>query len=132
MTPTAARSAHLRASLLLATLLVVGGFSAIQVALYGADKSSVLTALRTFFGDEGEPGADSWMPMRAAYEWIASGGPGTLYQELFFHQQIKFIYPPSSLLILSTLTGLGLPPTDALLDRIGWFAILVTTATVAG
>lgn len=131
MKPITARSAHLGPYLLLATLLAAGGFIVIHGAIYDADQSPVLDALKMFLGHEGELGTDSWMPMRAAYDWIARGGSSTIYQELFFDQRIKFIYPPSSLLIFSALTGLGIQPTDALLDRIGWFAILVTVAAVA-
>lgn len=132
MTPTTARSARLGTSLLLATLLAAGSFLVIHGALYEPGQSPVLADLRMFIGGEGEPGTDSWAPMRAVYAWLEHGGPGTVYQHLFFDQQIKFQYPPSSLLIFSALNGLGVAATDALFDRIGWFAILVTVAAVAG
>lgn len=131
MNPTTARPANLGINLLLAALLATGSFFAIHVALYEPGQSPVLADLRMFLGGEGEPGTDSWAPMRAAYAWIEHGDPGTVYQHLFFDQQIKFQYPPSSLLIFSALNGLGVPPTDALFDRIGWFAILVTVTVVS-
>lgn len=47
---------------------------------------------------------DSWMPMRAALDYLANGGEAAeLYAHVFFGQGIKFQYPPTSLLALEWL-----------------------------
>ena len=43
--------------------------------------------------------ADSWIPMRDAYEWFHRTHASGMYQEIFFRQHVKFQYPPSSLLL---------------------------------
>lgn len=42
---------------------------------------------------------DSWGAMLVAYQFLKSGDPGSVYQEIFFNQHIKFQYPLSSLLV---------------------------------
>jgi alpha-1,2-mannosyltransferase len=68
--------------------------------------------------------ADSWMPMRVAYRWLSSDQQGTLYQNVFFTQHIKFQYPPSSMLLYSIPEALGIGPSDRFLNLVGWFAVL--------
>lgn len=71
------------------------------------------------------PVDDSWMPMRKAWEWFRAPHHGTLYQEVFFHQHIKFQYPPSSLLVFALLDALHIAVSDRLLNGIGWLAVIV-------
>ena len=55
---------------------------------------------------------DSWGAMMAAYTFLQSGGLGSVYQEVFFNQQIKFQYPLSSLLIFPALEVFRADPKD--------------------
>jgi hypothetical protein len=80
------------------------------------------------------PVNDSWMPMRKAYDWFRAPHQGTLYQEIFFRQHVKFQYPPSSLLLFAIPDAFHVTLTDRLLNWIGWFAVLaeaIATAALA-
>ena len=48
-------------------------------------------------------GDDSWLPMHAAMKLLATEPGVRLYDRLFFHDHVKFQYPPSSLLPLKFL-----------------------------
>jgi hypothetical protein len=74
------------------------------------------------------PVNDSWMPMRKAWEWVRAPHHGTLYQEIFFHQHVKFQYPPSSLLVFALPEALHIAISDRLLNWIGWLAVIVEAA----
>ena len=77
------------------------------------------------------PVNDSWMPMRKAYEWLRAPHHGTLYQEIFFHQHIKFQYPPSSLLVFAVPDAFHIAVTDRVLNAIGWCAVVIEAAACA-
>ncbi len=62
--------------------------------------------------------ADSWRPMRRAYAEAVAGG-GNLYQTLFFDERVKFIYPPTSLLIIAALS---FGPLATFIEAHGWSA----------
>lgn len=49
---------------------------------------------------------DSWAPMQTATDYLATGAPDSLYQNVFFERGIKFQYPPSSLLYTDLLRPL--------------------------
>jgi hypothetical protein len=51
-------------------------------------------------------GMDSWRPMIWADEYLQSNGKEPLYDKIFFESNIKFQYPPSSLLIVRALKSL--------------------------
>lgn len=76
------------------------------------------------------PVDDSWMPMRKAYDWFAHPHRGTLYQQVFFAQHVKFQYPPSSLLLFAIPDVLHHPLTDRFLNWIGWLAVVAEMAAV--
>jgi alpha-1,2-mannosyltransferase len=47
-----------------------------------------------------EIGNDSWRPMKLAYDhWIESQGQSLLYTDLLLPVKVKFLYPPTALLI---------------------------------
>ncbi len=73
---------------------------------------SALHFTLAFFG--GYSYEDSWLPMRLAFEWLAGGHDGTVYQAIFFDQLWKFQYPLSSLLPFEALAPFGLVSNDAL------------------
>lgn len=48
----------------------------------------------------GEIGNDSWRPMQLAYDhWVESGKQSLLYADLLLPVKLKFLYPPTTLLI---------------------------------
>ncbi len=52
-------------------------------------------------------GEDSWYPMIHALDFMRGPNPDQVYQTLFFSQHVKFQYPPSGVLFLDLLQGLG-------------------------
>src|SRR5258707_536508 len=60
----------------------------------------------------GDAWADSWEPMLAALNWLHMPQHGTLYKSVFFDEQIKFQYPPTSLLPFAAMEQLGIPLTQ--------------------
>jgi hypothetical protein len=69
-------------------------------------------------------GSDSWYPMTAAMEFFHHHPNGSVYQQLFFIEGIKFQYPPSSLLIHQALSLFGIAPSDVSLNRFNWWLIV--------
>jgi alpha-1,2-mannosyltransferase len=61
--------------------------------------------LMTFF--KPVPADDSWMPMQEALKLLDGPRASEIYQAVFFERNIKFQYPPSSLLPLEPLARLG-------------------------
>jgi hypothetical protein len=57
---------------------------------------------------------DSWLPMMHALDILKGPDRNALYQTLFFDAHIRFQYPPTSLLTLDVLAGLGLLSVRAL------------------
>lgn len=74
--------------------------------------------------------SDSWMPMRAALDYVRKAGPGPLYQAVFFERHVKFQYPPSALLPLIALQALGIHPTDVVLNNINRVLVVVNAIGV--
>ncbi|MBX9746842.1 MAG: DUF2029 domain-containing protein [Hyphomonadaceae bacterium] len=74
--------------------------------------------------------ADSWRVMIAALNWVQTGPDGTLYEEIFFRQRMKFQYPPTSLLPLSALQALGAELTPQLLNSINRVAFGLTAVAM--
>jgi hypothetical protein len=58
--------------------------------------------------------ADSWRPMNEALRLLRSPEGGSLYRKLFFEDQIKFQYPPTSLVYLAALEPFGLTSPNTL------------------
>lgn len=52
---------------------------------------------------------DSWGAMAIALEHVQSGEPQTIYREVFFDRNVKFQYPPSSLLALMAMQAVAPP-----------------------
>ena len=68
-------------------------------------------------------GVDSWRPMNQAHSYLGMDSEQPLYQWLFFGQKIKFIYPPTSLLLFDLL------PRDSLLAALNLFSWLLVVLT---
>jgi alpha-1,2-mannosyltransferase len=73
---------------------------------------------------------DSWMPMRAALDYVSKAGPNSLYQQIFFAQHLKFQYPPTSLLPMLALRSLGIDVTSVFLNNINRVLIAVNAIGV--
>jgi hypothetical protein len=72
---------------------------------------------------------DSWEPMQLAFTWFEDHRPGRMYEQLFFVDQVKFQYPPSSLLPLEALARIGIHPTNTLLNRINFGLVVLNIVT---
>jgi hypothetical protein len=79
-------------------------------------------------GDQGSL-SDSWRVMILAYDWTKAHPGEPLYQAIFFEQQTRFQYAPTSLLPLAALDALGVSLNPALFDG---FNRLVIGASAAG
>lgn len=76
---------------------------------------------------------DSWAPMADALVFIAGPDGNRLYETLFFERQLKFQYPPTSLLpldLLSTVTTLS-PQLLNLINVAIFLANIVVVALLA-
>lgn len=80
------------------------GVAALGALLGARSLGIVLLKLGWIFPNEN----DSWRPMARALGHFADGRADGLYQNLFFQDQVKFQYPPSSLLPMDLLDRLGL------------------------
>ena len=83
------------------------------------------TALRdTAFFLRGVQGVDSWRPMAQAYAIAPAGAVHPLYQRLFFEQHVKFIYPPTALLLFRALDlVLPIEAWRTALNRLSWLCV---------
>jgi alpha-1,2-mannosyltransferase len=77
--------------------------------------------------------ADSWAPMTAAWEFLTSGGSGSVYDHVWQQNQLKFQYPLSSLLPLEVVHAVF--PGDTIrwapLNLVSWLAVWGTALLVA-
>src|SRR5271156_5220875 len=112
-----------------AWLLVGLGPMIIGFALHFCDQASALTLVQRWLTAQSH--ADSWGPMRTAYEWLTSQHSGTVYRELLMHRHIKFQYPPSSLLIFFIANSIGIEASNTLLNWAGWASVGIEGAAVA-
>lgn len=79
------------------------------------------------------PGAgDSWNVMTVALEWVDThpNSDGNLYREVFFDEQNKFQYAPTSLVPLDLLRLLGFEITPALLNSINRLVLIASAIGV--
>jgi hypothetical protein len=102
--------------------------AAIAIFLPAPFDETALTHVAAFA--RGESAADSWGPMEAALQHVDSGDPRRLYDAVLFEQRIKFQYPPTSLLALEALRGMGGSRVPLLLNVLTWIAVAVTAITV--
>jgi len=78
---------------------------------------------------------DSWGPMVKAFDYVQHDGRQKLYKTLFFEREVKFQYPPSSLLVFYPIRAAGLYDTDGglpggvlkpFLAAVSWVMVIVT------
>jgi alpha-1,2-mannosyltransferase len=72
----------------------------------------------------GVQGVDSWRPMMQAYAIAPLGAEHPLYPILFFQKRVKFVYPPTALLLFRAL-DLTLPERlwQPALDVFSWLCV---------
>jgi hypothetical protein len=77
--------------------------------------------------------SDSWKPMRTALFFVDEPRKKPLYTVVFFDNNVRFQYPPSSLLILEGLRALPIdnPIGNDTLNDISWWSILLLAGAVA-
>jgi len=76
---------------------------------------------------------DSWGPMTFAEE-LARGSTTPLYAELFWRQRIKFIYPATSLPVITvarTVVSDDFATMEHALRRVSWLMVLMTALATA-
>jgi hypothetical protein len=74
--------------------------------------------------------ADSWSPMQHASETLAGPDRQRLYERLFFRDQVRFQYPPSSLLWTEGLARFGVSGAKAL-NLLNSLAVTLNAALIA-
>jgi alpha-1,2-mannosyltransferase len=110
------------------TAVFVGAF-ALAIPAWQAEHHSLIRLLHFWLVTV--QGDDSWKPMRAAYAWFVEGHGETIYRHILFDEQIKFQYPPSSLLLFAIPEALHFTVTDRELNFVGWCSVLVEAIATA-
>lgn len=123
----------------------MAGFSSLTVrlalfaaiSLLGVNAALALLGQPTALHDSalwlrGVQGVDSWRPMNQAYAIATAEDGPPLYQRLFFDGRIKFVYPPTSLLLFRALDA-TLPERawPAALNALSWLCIAIALAASA-
>ena len=98
----------------------------VTATLAGLGEPSVLSELRHFA--TATQGVDSWRPMNQARAYLDGEPDAPLYAWIFFQQKVKFLYPPTSLLLLDLLPREGL---QRALNLLSWLMVLCTAALSA-
>jgi alpha-1,2-mannosyltransferase len=94
------------------------------------DESSFMPLLRWARWDTVD-GHDSWGVMHIAREWLRThADTSQLYQDIFFTQNHKFQYAPTSLLMLDVLSAVGVTPTVEVLNTVNRVLLGVTALAV--
>ncbi len=102
-------------------LFALASVFVVNASLLALGEPTSWNELRLFAS--GTQGVDSWRPMNQAHAYLGMAAEEPLYQWLFFEQRIKFIYPPTSLLLLDAL------PRDSLLEALNLFSWLLVVLT---
>ena len=72
----------------------------------------------------GIAGVDSWGPMAQAYALATNEPAQPIYQRLFYEHHIKFIYPPTALLLIRALDlGVERSSWGAALNVLSWLCV---------
>jgi hypothetical protein len=73
----------------------------VNAGLAALGERNALDETRLFL--RGVQGVDSWRPMKQAYAMAPASAVHPLYERLFFEGRVKFIYPPTALLLFRAL-----------------------------
>ncbi len=86
--------------LLLFLLNLVLAFAIKAITNYSGIKNNKMSFDHAIWVFTGEIGDDSWRPMKLAYDhWVESQEQSLLYTDLLLPVKVKFLYPPTALLI---------------------------------
>ncbi len=120
---------------LLLALFVVCNSLLVNLALprlpWHAQQASTLDYTTYFFAEP--PHADSWKPMRTALFYLDEPRKKPMYTAIYFDNNVRFQYPPSSLLVLRglrRLLGEG-SISDASLNGISWACVWLLCGVIA-
>ena len=104
----------------------------IHIMLALAGQQSGAWILRGIVSNETLEAADSWNVMIVALEWLDThpAADGSLYREVFFEQQHKFQYAPTSLVPLDALRLMGFELTPLLLNNLNRLILLASALGV--
>jgi len=106
-------------------LFVVVGVLGVNAVLAGLGQHGVAEELRLF--GSGVQGVDSWRPMNQAHAYLVADPEQPLYEWLFFDQRIKFIYPPTSLLLIDAIAAtFSKSSLRAVLGVFSWLLVVLT------
>lgn len=98
---------------------------------YQPQITTTLSYTKAFF-DQGAH-SDSWKAMRTALFYTDQPREKPIYTALYFENNVRFQYPPSSLLILEALRGIG--GDDAIsnksLNAVSWLCVWGIAALIA-
>lgn len=106
--------------LLLCNALLINGL------LTFVQETTVLNWTRNYLTIRVSQGGDSWSPMRSAVEQLNQLEDEGLYQQLFFIQKTKFIYPPTSLLPIESMVQMPQSRFIATMNWLSWLAVAVS------
>lgn len=118
-----------RRPVLLAALLVAFTIP-LDLALYLWSGWSALWPIREWLLGSPLEGGDSWNVMNRALAFVRAHPDEPLYQNIFFEQQLKFQYAPTSLLPLVGLQALGLDTGVETMNAINRGLIALTALAV--
>ena len=97
----------------------------VNLVLIGSGQPGVADELARFA--TGTQGVDSWRPMNQALRHLETDAPRPLYAWLFFDQRIKFIYPPTSLLLIDAFDAVfSQARLRSALNVFSWLLVVVT------
>jgi hypothetical protein len=121
-------------NLLLFTFANIVIVNFILITLFSTDWKDIGLSRTEIFLRYGRTINDSWKPMLDAFNYIQSDHQELLYSKVFFEEQTKFQYPPTSLLVFyflkinvveKFLGGIGLSIFNTL-KLISWNFIILT------
>ena len=74
---------------------------------------------------------DSWQHMYSALEYFEDPQEKSRYSDLFFEQHVKFIYPPTSLLLFKPLMQFPVGTVISMANLVSWLAVLFSSVLIA-
>ena len=134
-TPPVPSGAGLSKTALALLLFVVANCLLVNLALprlpWQPQQITTFDYTRAFFQHGAH--SDSWKPARTALHYTDEKRVKPLYQAVYFDNNVRFQYPPSSLLVFEMLRWIPTEPrlSNELLNGISWLAIWALAGVVA-
>lgn len=122
-----ARSPRTSAVVALCAVIAAAAFVHLVLALFHQQSGAWI--LRDLFKGLLPVGVDSWNVMMAALDWVDThpNADGSLYTHLFFNEQQKFQYAPTSLLPLDALRLMGLDLSPHLFNSLNRLVLIASS-----